>query len=284
MILPARGMNHFLTKHPNAMNYTLITGASYGIGAALARRCAGEGLDLILVARSAEQIEVLAQELTQEFEITVHPLVRDLLAPRAAEELYQTCHDAGWSVRVLINNAGAGVWGPFVEVPLNELLATMRLNEQVLVELCYHFLPMLRNEVNAHILNVGSTASYQPLPYFSVYAATKAFVRSFTRSLRVELHPLGVNVTCLNPGPTQSHFFRRAGFAQMDDSQFLMDPVEVADGAIRGMLAHKPEVVPGFSNQLGIYLSKYLPPSVTQQVIKTYFKPRGKDLEKLTDS
>ena len=277
-------MSRFFNNHANAMNYTLITGASYGIGEALARRCAGEGFDLILVARSAERIEELAQELSQEFEITVHSLVRDLLAPHAAEELYQTCHDAGWSVRVLINNAGAGVWGPFAEVPLSEQLATMRLNEQVLVELCYRFLPMLKAEADAHIMNVGSTASYQPLPYFSVYAATKAFVRLFTRSLRVELQPIGINVTCLNPGPTQSQFFRRAGFTQVDTSQFLMDPAEVADGAIRGMLAHKPEVVPGFSNQLGTYLSKYLPPSITQQVIKTYFKPRGKDIEKLTDA
>ncbi|MGB3852722.1 MAG: SDR family oxidoreductase [Tunicatimonas sp.] len=266
------------------MDYTLITGASYGIGEALARRCAGEGFNLILVARSAEQLEALAQELAHEFEITVHPVACDLLAPHAAEELYQTCCDADWPVRILINNAGAGVWGSFAEVPLSEQLATMRLNEQVLVELCYRFLPMLQAATDAHILNVGSTASYQPLPYFSVYAATKAFVRSFTRSLRVELQPMGVNVTCLNPGPTQSQFFRRAGFTQVDASQFLMDPAEVADGAVRGLLAHKPEVVPGFSNQLGTYLSKYLPPSLTQQVIKTYFKPRGKDVEKLTDS
>ena len=266
------------------MNYTLITGASYGIGEALARQCAQEGFNLILVARSVERLEVLASELAEQYHIVAHPLAVDLLEPHAVEDLYQTCYDQNWPVRILINNAGFGLWGPFGEIPLSQQLDTMRLNEQVLVEMCYRFLPMLKEVPFAHILNVGSTASYQPLPYFSVYAASKTFVRSFTRSLRVELQGDGINVTCLNPGPTRSQFFERAGFTQVDSSQFLMKPEEVAYLAIQGMIARKPVVVPGFSNQLGAYLGKHLPQGITQRVIEKYFKPRGKALEKLTGS
>ena len=256
------------------MNYTLITGASEGIGAALARRCAQENYNLILVARSTEKLKALADELTTEYHIRVESIALDLLTPNAPQQLWEKCQQQNWPVRILINNAGYGMWGPFSELKIQEQLDMIRLNEIVMVELCYLFIPTLREIPFSHILNIGSTASFQPIPYFSVYAASKAFVLSFTRSLRLELKASNINVSCLCPGPTQSQFFERAGFTSKSGStQFLMKPEAVADAAIRGIIAKQKLIIPGFSNKFGAFFSKHLPVSWTTGVIKPYFKP-----------
>lgn len=256
------------------MNYTLITGASQGIGAALARRCAQEKYNLILVARSTDKLQALADELTDAYSIKVEIISMDLLTPNAPQQLWDKCQQQNWPVRILINNAGYGTWGTFAELEVQEQLDMMRLSEMVMVELCYRFIPMLREIPFAHILNIGSTASFQPIPYFSVYAASKAFVLSFTRSLRLELTASGINVSCLCPGPTNSQFFDRAGFTSASGrTQLLMKPEAVADAAIQGIIAKRAVIVPGFSNKIGTFFSKHLPVSWTTSIIKPYFEP-----------
>lgn len=258
------------------MNYTLITGASRGIGAALARRCAQEGHALILVARSQASLEALADELRPKYQIDVRVVPLDLLSPEAGTHLWQICQENQWRVRTLINNAGFGHWGAYVTTSLADQVDIMRLNASVLVELCHRFVPMLRAEPEAHILNVGSISSYQPVPYFSMYSATKAFVLSFTRSLRVELQPLNIKVTCLCPGFTQSHFFDRAGSAPIISSaRFQMSPEAVADAAVRGMKKNRAVIVPGGLFKLCTYASRYLPTRLTTYVLNRLLKPSG---------
>lgn len=256
------------------MNYTLITGASRGIGAALAKRCAREGMNLLLIARSDELLKDLAHELSSTYRVEVVPIGLDLLEPHAVKRLYQYCVEKQYKIRVLINNAGFGIWGEFETVSLEEQLNMIRLNQHVMVELCYRFIPMLKEMPYAHILNVASTAAYQPVPYFSVYAACKTFVVSFSRSLRVELKKKKINISCICPGPTESSFFERAGFEKFGTSGFKMETDEVAEAAIKGMIARKAIIVPGFSNRLGTYFSKYIPSGWTARIIAGYFRPK----------
>ena len=259
------------------MNYTLTTGASRGIGEALARRCAQEGHHLVLVARSQEKLETLAKELNQLYHVDVQVVAFDLLLPQAAEQLKQICQDRQWRIRILINNAGFGLWGAHAEVALADQMDVVRLNIMALVAMCHNFIPLLQQEHDAHILNVGSISSYQPVPYFSIYAASKSFVLSFSRSLRLETQPLGIGVTCVCPGFTQSHFFDKAGTAPfISSTKFQMSAEAVADAAMRGMKNHQAVVVPGLVFKLCTYLSRYLPVRLTTRVLRRFLKPTGK--------
>ena len=260
------------------MNYALITGASSGIGAAIARELAEEGINVLLVARREDKLQELKAEIRQEYRVGVEYLVLDLLEPGATEELYNWCYSNEYFVRILINNAGVGEWGPFEEKDLQGQLRMMHLNQDVMVALTHMFLEKMREFSSAHILNVGSTASYQPIPFFAVYAATKAFVLSFTRSLRHELKNSHINVSCLCPGPTDSEFFPNAGFASKQANTIMMKPEAVAQQAVRGLFKGKAVIIPGFSNTLGVVLSKILPQGVLSGVVGSIFKPRGEQM------
>ncbi len=256
------------------MNYTLITGASRGIGEALARRCAEEGHHLILVARSQERLETIANELQQTCNVAVRVVPLDLLQPQATQRLWQICQDNQWRIRILMNNAGFGFWGAHADIALAEQVDVLRLNAMVLVELCHLFVPVLQKEKNARILNIGSISSYQPVPYLSVYAASKAFVLSFTRSLRAELRPSGIGVSCLCPGFTQSDFFEKAGTAPViSSSKFQMTTEAVADAALRALKKNKAVIVPGLVFKFCTYLSRYLPVHLTTYVLSKILKP-----------
>lgn len=258
------------------MNYTLITGGNRGIGKALAERCAVEGFNLLLVARSKAELNQTAEEIHQQYKVDVQVIEMDLLEDGAPEKLVEICKEKGFYIRNLINNAGLGVWGPFSQVSLKEHLEVIRLNQQVLVGLTYLCIPMLREFTSAHILNIASTAAYQPIPYFSVYAASKAFVLSFTQALRQELKRTNIQVTCLCPGPTESEFYDRSGFAKEGfNSTLKMEASQVADLGITAMLEGKPVVVPGFSNKLGVFLGKRIPRTMGR-VVGNFFKPPKK--------
>lgn len=251
------------------MNYTLITGASRGIGRALATEFASCGCNLVLTARSGEELEILAKELRQEYKVNVKAVKLDLLRKGAAADLFRYCHEKDIRIRILVNNAGWAIWKPFEESVLEDQLAMMQLNQQVLVELCHHFIPMLREESDAHILNVASTAAFQPFPNFSTYAASKAFVHSFTRSLRYELKSTGINVSCLCPGPTDTDFFTNANFRHRvgETEGIKMPPEEVARKAVSDLLAKKAVSIPGFSNKLGAVFSRVLPIRLTASIL-----------------
>lgn len=261
------------------MNFTLITGASKGIGRALAHEFARHSCNLLLVARSAAELEALAAELEEEYQVKVRWLSLNLLEAGAEDALMEFCREEDIRVRILVNNAGFGHWENFAESSLEKQLEMVDLNQKILLSLCHRFIPVLEGMPEPHILNVSSVAGFQPFAGFSVYAATKAFVYSFSQSLRRELKPVGINVTCLCPGPTETAFFTNARFThKLDAAQGIkMPPEEVAREAVNGLLEKKAVVVPGFTNKLGVWFSKHLPTRFTTFVLGGLVKYRKED-------
>ncbi|MFM8441830.1 MAG: SDR family NAD(P)-dependent oxidoreductase, partial [Methylococcus sp.] len=190
--------------------YTLITGASRGLGAAFARRLAAEGDALILTARDGAALEALRQELTSLYALPVQTLVEDLTLPDAAHAIHTECQRQQWRVTRLINNAGFGRFGEFTRHGAEDYAAMIRLNTLAPVELARLFLPDLLQQGRGAIINVASTAAFQPTPYLAVYGATKAFVLSFSEALAAECAGSGVQVLALCPGPTRTAFFDAA--------------------------------------------------------------------------
>ncbi|MBC1197139.1 SDR family oxidoreductase, partial [Microcystis aeruginosa BLCCF158] len=194
------------------MKTALITGASTGIGVVFARQLAQRQMELILVARSRDKLEQLAAELEEQYGVKVTVIVQDMTVAGAGKLVYDTVNQKGINVDLLVNNAGFGDYGAFSEQDLARQLEMIQLNNLVLVELSHYFLrPMLAGAGGA-IINVASIAGFQPLPYLSVYAATKAFVLSFSESLWAENKDKGVEILALCPGPTESNFFEVARF------------------------------------------------------------------------
>lgn len=265
------------------MNYTLITGASEGIGRALAEELAGEGANLILIARSVDKLESLALDLKEKYKIAVHVFSIDLLEKDAADRIYEWCAQKKFFVRILINSAGPGLYGKFNYLSLEEQQDVIQLNQNVVISMCHNFLPMLEEVPNAHILNVASTAAYQPVPYMAVYAAAKAFILLFSQGLREELRGTSINVSCLCPGPTKSEFYTRAGFhsAKRDLASVQMTARQVARAGIDGMFRRKAVIIPGFSNKLGIFLSKIVPTSLMASLTSKIIRPKDIPKKKL---
>lgn len=258
------------------MSYALITGASKGIGKALALELAATGKSLALVARSGEMLQQLSAEISLDYKIDVKTLALDLLSPKASERVYEWCLENNIQIDLLINNAGLGVYGKFTDTSIEKQVAMMQLNQEVLVRLTYAFIPMLQKQKNANILNVSSTAAYQCMPFFSAYAASKSFVLSFSRAIREELKPKNINVSCLCPGPTDSQFFEVAGYEGTgnDISYVKMTPKAVARAALNGLEYKYAVIIPGFSNKLGAIFSKILPAGITVKAVKFLFRPK----------
>jgi short-subunit dehydrogenase len=194
------------------MKTALITGASTGIGVVFARQLAQRQMELILVARSRDKLEQLAAELEEQYGVKVTVIVQDLTVAGAGKLVYDTVNQKGINVDLLVNNAGFGDYGAFSEQDLARQLEMIQLNNLVLVELTHYFLRPMLTGAGGAIINVASIAGFQPLPYLSVYAATKAFVLSFSESLWAENKDKGVEILALCPGPTESNFFEVARF------------------------------------------------------------------------
>jgi len=192
------------------MSTVLITGASGGIGYELARLFARERHNLILVARSGDKLAHAATEL-RALGVTVHTYVLDLAAPTAPEFLFEQVQGAGLLVDILVNNAGFGAFGDFAQMPAEQILGQIQLNIVALTELTRLFLPQMLARRSGRIMNVASTAGFQPGPLMAVYYATKAYVISFSEAIANEVRNAGVSVTCFCPGPTHTGFAQRAG-------------------------------------------------------------------------
>ncbi|BAG02575.1 short-chain dehydrogenase/reductase [Microcystis aeruginosa NIES-843] len=227
------------------MKTALITGASTGIGVVFARQLAQRQMELILVARSRDKLEQLAAELEEQYGVKVTVIVQDLTVAGAGKLVYDTMNQKGINVDLLVNNAGFGDYGAFSEQDLARQLEMIQLNNLVLVELSHYFLrPMLAGAGGA-IINVASIAGFQPLPYLSVYAATKAFVLSFSESLWAENKDKGVEILALCPGPTESNFFEVARFpsAFMGKNGRLDSAEVVVQEALTALANKRPNVV-----------------------------------------
>lgn len=244
------------------MSFALITGASKGIGKSIALQLAANKKDLLLIARSEQQLQELATDVQKKYGIKAYYLSMDLSRQEASRHVFNWCSENGYDVDMLINNAGYGLSGSFERYTLEEHVNMMQLNMNVVVEMTYLFLPQLKKQPKAYILNIASSAAYQAIPYLSLYAASKSFVLQFSRGLHHELKQTNVSVTCVNPGATDTAFVDRANVGTKGlelAKKFNMRPDEVAKIALDGMYKGKTEVITGFLNKLGAALAWLLP-------------------------
>jgi len=236
---------------PPSRQTALITGASFGIGTEFARIFAREGYNLVLVARSADKLRQLASELEKAHGTRSLILAADLTDPGAAAYVLDQTTRADIQVDVLVNNAGFGQYGLFAENDLEECLRQIQLNATTLTHLTRLYLPAMIERKSGGILNVASTAAFQPGPLMAVYFATKAYVLHFSEALANELHGTGVTVSCLCPGATVTEFHKRAKATGMNLLKFgAMDASDVAEDGYRAFVAGKPVVISGFKNWL----------------------------------
>lgn len=253
----------------------LITGASAGLGAQFARAYAAQGDDVVLMARDAARLRALARELADVHGVTAHVQPLDLLDPGAIEALVLELEDAGLEVTRLVNNAGFGLNGPFVDLDGPSQARMIDLNCRVPVELARALAPAMVARGSGGILNVASTAAFQPGPWMAVYYATKAFVLSFSEALHHELKASGVKVAALCPGPTRTEFFARAEMTESLLSRHFAGDAEkvVADG-IAALEANRAVKVSGALNALLAGSMRVTPRPVARRVAGALQKPR----------
>lgn len=247
----------------NTKLFTLITGASSGIGLELAKLFARDGHNLIIVAREEEKLAA-AETLLKQNGIEVCSISKDLFQPDAATDLYEEIRQRGYEVNVLVNDAGQGVYGKFIENDLERELDIVQLNISSLVTLTKYYAKDMVARGTGKILNVASIASKAPGPYQAVYHGTKAFVHSFSESIRRELKDTGVTVTSLLPGPTDTDFFNKADMLESKIVQEgnLDDAAKVAKDGYEALLAGQDMVVSGFKNKMTVAMGNITPDSM----------------------
>lgn len=228
----------------------LITGASGGIGHELAKLFAKDGHNLVLVARTASKLAQVCDELQRQFSISAKPITLDLGTPSAPQLLFDQLQREGIAIDILVNNAGYAKYGEFANIPLEESLGQIQLNIATLTALTKLFVPPMVQRHSGKVMNVASTAGFQPGPLMAVYYATKAYVISFSEALANELKGSGVTVTCFCPGATDTGFQHRAENAESRLFKKLrpMDVKKVARDGYRGLMKDKTLVISGLRN------------------------------------
>ncbi|MCU1274699.1 MAG: Short-chain dehydrogenase/reductase [Bryobacterales bacterium] len=248
----------------------LITGASSGIGYELAKRFAQDGTNLVIVARDETRLGQIAGELHSATGVSVKVVHTDLSRPAAPGEIYRETQGSAIEIDYLVNNAGFGVAGPFTETDLQAELDMLQVNIVSLVHLTKLYLADIRKRGSGGILNVASTAAFQPGPLMSIYYASKAFVLSFTEAIAEELRGTGITATALCPGPTATDFQRRAkieGTRLMKSKPLcMMDASQVAEIGYRGFLDGKVVIIPGFMNKAGVQSVRLAPRSLVRRI------------------
>ena len=245
----------------------LVTGASGGIGEAMARQLARAGARLLLTARSEARLNELAEEFSH-LGTEAHVFAHDLGEPGAAGTLYDRITEAGHEVDVLINNAGFGKLGGFEDSDAEVYEQMITLNVTNLVGLTRRFLPAMTRRGSGGILNVASTAGFQPVPNFAVYAATKAFVLSFSQALHAEVEGTGVAVTCLSPGPTSTGFFDAANMSGVPGGREAETPEKVARNGLEALLKNERSVISGTRNTVMAFATRFAPTKLVLEVGK----------------
>ncbi len=247
------------------MNTTIITGASSGIGEAFARRLAALGRNVFLVARSEDKLVTLCNELGRTNRIRAQYVALDLSKPESPARLFEESEKRGLEVEMLINNAGFGSMGDFARLDLARELNMIDLNVKSLVELTYLFLAPMRSRKKGTIINVASTAAFQPVPFMATYAATKAFVLSFSDAVGEENRPHGIEVLSLCPGVTETNFFEAAR-GDKPPARVAQTPDEVVTTALRALGRGKRHAISGWTNFFMVEAQRLVPRAAVVKV------------------
>ncbi len=248
------------------MKATLITGASSGIGEGFARRLASAGHNLVLVARSEKALHSLCDELMLRHQIMAHYVVLDLAEPNADLTLIDETERHDLEIDWLINNAGFGSTGDFVNLDIDHELQMIELNVASLVAVTHGYLKRMRERKSGTIINVSSAAGFQPIPFMATYAATKAFVSSFSEAIAEENRPFGIQVLALCPGSTKTNFFAASGIDRPVEFKGQQTVEEVVETAMRAVESGRTKVVSGFVNKLGAFLGTYVPTFISRRL------------------
>ncbi|MGB8508296.1 MAG: SDR family oxidoreductase [Pyrinomonadaceae bacterium] len=258
------------------MKTSLITGASSGIGEVFARKLAARGDNVCLVARSEDKLAGVCEELKRTHKIDAQYVALDLMERDAPSRLFEETARRGLEVEMLVNNAGYGAVGEFALLDLEGELGMIDLNVRALVDLTHRYLAPMRARRSGAIINVASTAAFQAVPFMATYAATKAFVLSFSEAVREENRAHGVRVLALCPGSTDTNFFKVAG-ADTPPGSITQTPEDVVETALRALASGKSHVVSGWGNFLMVELGRAAPRSVVTRIagkiLRKRFKP-----------
>jgi short-subunit dehydrogenase len=254
--------------------WALVTGASAGIGKALAEELAAGGANLVLTARRADRLEELSRALSAKHKICAENFAADLAQPDAPEKIFDCTKQRGLQVDVLINNAGFGAYGPFASVDQRRLLDMVQVNCSAVVHLTHLFLPTMIQRRSGDILIVASTASFQAVPYISTYAATKGFDLLFAEGLSEEVRPYGVRVCALCPGSTESEFRDVANQSQTPAANRRQETADkVARAGLTALAAGKSYVISGTRNYLGAQVQRLVPRRLVTSIAARLFRP-----------
>ena len=250
---------------------TLITGASSGIGEEFAHRYAAQKHDLVLVARTESKLQDLAEKLRAEHGITVTVIPCDLSEPDAAKRLWEETNRARLEIDVLVNNAGFGTHGDVADDNPDRLEQEVRLNCLTLTGLTARYLPAMRERKNGTIINIASTAAFQPLPHMAVYGATKAFVLSFTEALWAETRKDGIRVLAVCPGPTDTSFFEIAGESAAIGK--MRSTRQLLESTLQALKTTKPSFVDGLGNAVvARFVTRVVPKRAVMAIVDQAFQ------------
>ena len=262
-------MNHWQGK------WALITGASAGIGTALARELAAGGTNLVLTARRRDRLAGLATELSAKHDIRTLVCVADLAQPLGPQQIFSFTEEKQIAIDLLVNNAGFGAYGEFHKVRLDRLIEMAQVNVTAVVHMTHLYLPGMIARGSGDILIVASTAAFQAVPYISTYAATKAFDLHFAEGIAEEVRQYGVRVCALCPGSTATEFFQVAG--QRNHTRSAPETAEkVAHVGLTALAAGKSFVISGFTNWLGAESIRLVPRRTVARVAAKIFRPKEK--------
>lgn len=256
----------------------LITGASSGIGKELAKLFAKDGYNLILIARSEDKLKDISEALSKSYNINIRYFIYDLSDISSPPEIFNTIRKENLSVDILVNNAGFGWFGNFVQMQLKDAIEMIQVNITSLTQLTKLFLPDMLEKDYGRILNVASTAAFQPGPLMAIYYATKAYVLSFSQALSEELKGTNISVTAFCPGPVETNFGERAGFSntKLFGGILSMSAEKTAMIGYKGLFKSKPLVIAGWFNWIGTQIIRFLPRCLPPKMIKCAQQTRRK--------
>lgn len=257
------------------MEFALITGASKGIGLAIAKELAAKKINVLLVARNAAQLSNAANELKKQYGVEAFYLAVDLSEPDSPQKIYDWCTVHNYSVNILVNNAGYGISGAFDTHSANEHIAMINVNVIAVLRLIALFTPSMRQQKKSYILNIGSSAAYQSVPYLSTYAASKAFIVNFSRALQYELRKTNIAVSVVSPGVTETDFSITAQVPEKGmkaAKKVSMTPESVAKIAVSNLFKKKTETLTGFITNFTVFFVKLLPKKFSEKTAAGFYQ------------